>query len=401
MNLYTRVLVLVVFLSSLSAWALKVALPPGLGDASLNLDFQLQGWLQTAEAGGPDGTSWDNRVFLRRARFIGFGDFTKQIHFFFNIDAPNVGRTNAGTAPTTSVILQDAALIYEPVPGIFVTGGFLIIPLSHMIHQSTLSFATIENHTATLRFQQTGTGQYNTAFREPGVEVHGWLFDQRVGFRGGMYNGVRGTTGTYSATNLAAGLNPHSIPRFAGYVHVNFLEPEDKGMLQLYQGVYFSDKPILSVGGGISYQTKSVQNGTPATGSRIDDYRGTSADVFLEYPTLPDQAINAAFAYYNYDFGTGNQSTGNGFYGDLAYRIGQWQPIFSYEYFDGDAHTDDVRIWTAGINWWINKTATNLKLEFQDLRRGRLNEPTGTAAPSGVAAPANQKLITLAAQLFW
>ena len=50
---------------------------------------------------------------------------------------------------------------------------------------------------------------------------------------------------------------------------------------------------------------------------------------------------------------------------------------------------DDVRIWTAGLNWWINKTATNLKLEFQHMRRGLLSAPNGTPTPGNQ----NQKIV--------
>jgi hypothetical protein len=364
----------------------------------LNLNVQLQGWLQSSEAAAPDGTSFDTRVFMRRSRLIVSGDLTKKIHFFFNIDGPNVGRYNGPADPAginntmgKVVVLQDARMTFEPVPGIFITGGFLIIPLSHHLHQSTLSYTTIEVHAAILRFQQTGIGQFNVAFREPGLEVHGWLFDKKVGFRAGAYNGVRGSPGAFvpPATNPNGGLNPGSVPRLASYVHYNFLESEERGFL--YQGIYFTDKPILGVGAGINWQPKSVRAGTGTA-----DYRGFAADAFLEWPFPGDQAINGNFTFYNYDFGTGNQSTGNGFFADVGYRFGEFQPVVSYEYFAANTQPgqDDVRIWTAGLNWWISRTTYNLKLEFQDFRRGNLAAPTGTPGQ-------NQKIITLAGQLFW
>ncbi len=397
MKLCARILMLGVFLFSFSASALKVQLPPGLGDAALNLNVQLQGWIRAEEAAAPDGTSLDTRALMRRSRLIISGDLTKKIHFFFNIDGPNVGRFNgaadpAGISNTAGkvVVLQDARLTYEPIPGIFIAGGFLIIPLSHHIHQSTLSYTTIDTHAATLRFQQTQTGNSNVAFREPGLEVHGWLLDKRVGFRAGAYNGVRGASGTFvPGGNPNVGLNPGSAPRVAGYVHFNFFESEERGFL--YQGIYFTDKPILGVGAGANWQPKSVRAGTGTA-----DYRGFAADAFLEWPMPGDQAVNANFSFYNYDFGTGHPSTGNGFFGDLAYRFGEIQPIVSYEYFAANTQPggDDVRIWTAGVNWWISKTTTNLKLEFQDFRRGNLAAPTGTPG-------FNQKIVTLAGQLFW
>jgi len=393
-----------VFVFSTTAGAARVQLIPALPDSSLNINMQMQGWFQALENAAPNGTGWDYRVFLRRTRLILSGDFTKQLHFFVNIDAPNWGRANAGD-PTglnqvnQRFLIQDVRMVYEPVPGIFVVGGFLIIPISRHMHQSTLSFNTIDQHTATLRFQQTGTGNSNLAFREPGVEAHGWLFDKRVGFRFGLYNGVRGTTGAYDpVTNPLGGVNPDAVPRIAGYLHLNLLDSEERGFL--YQGVYFAEKPILSVGVGTNYQAKSVR--VPATG-QLSDYRGTAADVFLEYPFGNDTAVNFQFAFYNYDFGDGHPSTGNGFFSDLGYRYGQWQPVVSYEYFHGTSTLtaptlpDDARIWTAGINWWINKTTANLKWEFQHVRRGLLSSPSGTV----LATNQNQKIITLAGQLFF
>ncbi len=388
-----------VFFFSTAAGAARVQLIPALPDSALNVNVQMQSWFQSVENAAPNGTGWDYRVFIRRARLIISGDFTKQLHFFFNIDAPNWGRSNAGD-PTglnqvnQRFLLQDVRMVYEPVPGIFIVGGFLIIPLSHHLHQSTLSYNTLEIHAATLRFQPTGTGNSNLAFREPGVEAHGWFLDKRVGFRFGVYNGVRGVPGD-PTTNPLAGLNPDSVPRMAGYVHVNLLESEERGFL--YQGVYFTEKPILSVGVGTNFQPKSVRlNGT----APLSDYRGSAADIFLEYPLGNDTAVNCQLAGYNYDFGDHHPSTGNGFFADLAYRYGQWQPVVSYEYFHGTSDPvapDDVRIWTAGLNWWINKTTTNLKWEFQHVRRGALTATSGSVA----AADQNQKIITLAGQMFF
>src|SRR5262249_44733647 len=206
----------------------RVPLPPELKEASLNINVQMQAWNQALENAGPPTnstppvTSWDDRIFLRRARLYVSGDFTKKIHFFVNIDSPNLGRSAAGDPMGLGgrVLLQDLRMIYEPVPGIFIVGGFLIIPLSRHIHQSTLSYKTIEIHSGTIRFQQTncgavpttcsGIGNSHTAFREPGVEAHGWLLEKRLGFRAGVYNGVRG-----AADATLGPLNPEGIPRFA------------------------------------------------------------------------------------------------------------------------------------------------------------------------------------------
>src|SRR5262249_60361941 len=91
----------VVFFST-AAGAVRVPLPPELKEASLNINVQMQAWNQALENAGPPTnstppvTSWDDRIFLRRARLYVSGDFTKKIPFFFNIDSPNLGREAAG-----------------------------------------------------------------------------------------------------------------------------------------------------------------------------------------------------------------------------------------------------------------------------------------------------------------
>src|SRR5712692_895036 len=128
---------LAVLFFTTAAEAMKVPLPPEMKEASLTVNIQMQAWNQALENAGPPTlvgvTSWDDRIFIRRARLIVSGDFTKKLHFFINFDAPNTGRS--GTSGTTiglpgPTVLQDLRMVYEPVPGIFITGGFLIIPLS-------------------------------------------------------------------------------------------------------------------------------------------------------------------------------------------------------------------------------------------------------------------------------
>src|SRR5262249_26463638 len=140
------------------------------------------------------------------------------LHFFVQLDSPNFGRPaggdptglTGGTGVTNGrVLLQDAQLLYEPYPGIFIEAGLLLLPLSHNQVQSTTSFVTLDLHANTIRFPgfnagvvtgalgSTAVGGANTAttgLREPGIQLRGWLFDKKLGFRMGAYNGVRGTS---------------------------------------------------------------------------------------------------------------------------------------------------------------------------------------------------------------
>ena len=393
---FKKLMVLVVLLCASTAGAVKVAIAPGIPgmeEASLSINLQIQVWALSTENQSGDAMGWNTQVFLRRLRPQIAGDITKQLHFFVQFDSPNFGRFGTagdpqGLAPAagqTHVVVQDAQAIFEPTPGVFIEAGELLLPLSHHQVQSTTSFVTLDIHSNTIRFPgATAPNQAANGLRELGAETRGWLLDKKLGFRFGVYNGVRGNPGTYDDTMAASvtGLNPHSVPQFGGYLHWNFLDSEERGWL--YQGVYFSDKPILSVGVGGGFQPKAIRN-VPGYTSGPQDWRAVAADLYAAIPPATDQEIIFQVNYYNYDFGTGNGNTGNGFFAELGYRYGQFQPQVSYEYFAANdpgpnasgapfVRSADSRIWTAGINWWFRRI-NSLKVEVAGMKLGSLNSP--------------------------
>lgn len=384
------------------AWAGKIQLPaiPGLEDASLNVNVQLQAWLQSTENASPQN-GINSQVFMRRIRLITSGDITKQLHFFVQLDSPNFGRqagndptglTGGTGVPNGRVLLQDAQLQYEPVPGAFFEMGLLLLPLSHQQVQSTTSFVTLDLHANTIRFPGATAGVSatsplngaTTGLRELGVQTRGWAFEKKLGWRLGVYNGVRGAKPApgrgYDPNDPTSivGVNPAGAPQFGGYLHFNFLDPEERGWL--YQGVYFNNKPILSVGAGFGYQRKAIRGMTPLLGPQ--DWRAFSGDIYAALPVFPDHELIAQVDYYNYDFGAGNPNTGNGFFAELGYRFGTIQPFVSYEYFSGSetaqpgqtpstATNADARIIWAGVNYWFRRI-NSIKLEFEVTRTGSL-----------------------------
>ncbi len=378
MERYRKISALVVFLCASTAGAAKIALAPGIAgleDANLNINLQLQAWITAVENQTPSGTGWNTQAFMRRIRPIFSGDITKQFHFFVQFDSPRFGAYTAAdpTGLTGRVLLQDAQVIYEPTPGVFIEMGELLLPLSHIQIQSTTSFVTLDLHGNTLRFPgATAPNQATNGLRELGVATRGWLLDKRLGFRFGVYNGVRGAPGTYDPNTLnAVAVNPDGVPQFGGYLHWNFLDTEERGWL--YQGVYFNNKPILSVGFGGGYQPKAIHNIPNFGGGNPQDWRALAADIYAAIPPGPDQEIIFQFDGYNYDFGDHNPNTGNGFFAELGYRYGQFQPQVSYEWFQGNdtPRTADARIWTVGINWWFRRI-NSLKLELSGSKTGNL-----------------------------
>src|SRR5262249_1692943 len=71
MNRFQKSCTLVLLLFASTARAAKITLAPGvpgLEDASLNINLQIQTWVQAVENQAPNGTSFNTQIFLRRIR---------------------------------------------------------------------------------------------------------------------------------------------------------------------------------------------------------------------------------------------------------------------------------------------------------------------------------------------
>jgi len=356
----------VLSLFATTAGATKVPIP--LDGATLNVSFQLQPWLQISQNGAPDGTDPNYDVYLRRIRLLVNGDLSKNFSYLVQLDNPSFGRRGNLTG---RVLFQDAWVGWAPTGNtgdnvVFIDAGLLLLPISRHLLQSTTSFTTVDAHAESFR------GMRETpAFRDLGVSVRGWALGKKIGFRGGIYEGVRGTAGDFSATNPNGGLNPHGHPRLAGFVNFDILGSEEGAWL--YHGIYWAEKPIVTVGVGAVYQSLSTRGPNGVTDSRTE-----SADVFAELPFSAEQEVIFQATGYRNDYGLGSRDTGFGGFADLGYRYGAFEPYVSYEFFSGDvcpadAPADtvcsqtglaDSRMFRAGIDWFINKNLNHLKVEY-------------------------------------
>ncbi|MDC0713142.1 hypothetical protein POL68_32070 [Stigmatella sp. ncwal1] len=368
MRSVSRLFAVVLALSSTLAGATKI--PLGAEGQSLTLNFQLQTWLGVTEKGALNGEDLGFDMRLRRVRAALTGEPTDTFAFLLQLDSPNFGFRQDFTP---RLLVQDAWVSYAPTGRtagtvLMVDAGFLLLPISRQLLSSTTSFTTIDVHTDAVRGFREGPG-----LRDLGVSLRGWTLDKKVGFRGGIYHGVSGTPGAFSATNPRAGLNPKSHPRLAGFVNVNLLGTEEGGWL--YQGIYFAEQPIVSVGVGGAYQSLAAHGPTGITDTRV-----ASADVFADIPVSGEQeAIVHATGYRN-SFGAGAPDTGWGYFADIGYRYKFAMLYVSDEGFSGDAcpeglaapectaRTADSNIVRAGLDFFINKNVNHVKLEYSNGR---------------------------------
>jgi hypothetical protein len=159
-------------------------------------------------------------------------------------------------------------------------------------------------------------------------------------------------------------LNDNGLPRFAGQLRVNILGDESDFFLK---GIYFTPKPLLSVGVGADLQSKAVRklDGEPGL------YRALSADVFVDYPFTADDELIVKANVFNYGEGASGvpgssalAAGGTAFYAEAGFRHAWIEPLAFVEYLK--AKNDSLTILSphVGVNFWAQKHTFNIKTDL-------------------------------------
>ena len=317
--------------------------------------------------GNPDGDGPSFDFFLRRARLMVWGNITKDLAYFIETDEPNLGR-NGNFATTT--FIQDAFFSYAFIPALKVDAGLMLVPLSHHTIEGATSLNALDYHAEMVRFP---TGRI---FRDVGVQLRGFLLDDRIHFRLGAFQGVRNAAVPAPAApppEPPPPLNNDGVPRFTAHVRGNILGVEPDFFLK---GIYFTPTPIVSVGVGADYQPHSVYK---LDGER-GNYLALSADVFVDYPFTADDELIVKANIFNYSEGTSTIGTSNlpaggiTYYGEVGFRHAWIEPVVFYEGVKAREDTLTVMAPHAGVNFWFIKHNFNLKTDvgYREARRDGL-----------------------------
>src|SRR5438067_12641138 len=170
-----------------AAFATKVPIP--IEGATLNVSVQVQTEAMITESGAPNGTDLGYDIFVRRTRILVNGDISQNFSYLFQIDNANLRKFGNFTG---RAIVQDAWVGWAPtgITGgnvLNIDAGLLLIPIAHHLLESTTNFITADVH---------GTDEFRfpvnpfQGLRETGVQLRGWWLDKKIGFRGGVYEGV-------------------------------------------------------------------------------------------------------------------------------------------------------------------------------------------------------------------
>ncbi|MGZ6123480.1 MAG: hypothetical protein ACXWLR_00885, partial [Myxococcales bacterium] len=195
---------LLLCLFSAASQAVNVTLPTK--DATLNIQIYVQPRLQLTENGTPDGQSAAYDLFVRRTRLQANGSIGNNWLYLFQVDNANFGRYGNFTG---RMIVQDAWASFGPFGTkgdnvLLVEGGLVFFPQSRFTIMSSSNYPSIDGHPDLIRGL---TATQFPANRTTGLQMRGWFLDKKIGFRGGVYEGVQPINTSGSAT-----LNPRRNP---------------------------------------------------------------------------------------------------------------------------------------------------------------------------------------------
>jgi hypothetical protein len=392
-----------------AAFATKVPIP--VEGASLNISVQIQTQFLVNENGAPSGKDPSYDIFVRRTRLLANGDISSNFTYLLQIDNANFGKFGNFTAVGASAaraIIQDAWVGWAPFGQtggnvLYVDAGILLFAVSHHILESTTNYITADTHTDEFRLPNSAF----PALRQTGVQLRGWWFDKKVGFRGGVYEGwtpVVQAAGQCTATGAGCA-TPKRYPMFAGFVNLDIIGSEEGGWL--YGAYKWGKDPILSVSLAGLYQADAFRNtDTVTTPGNPVNARLASASVYLNFPQSEAAELVVEGAAYLNGYGSGNRNTGKGFFADVGYRFGFVAPYASFSYFQSNDCSDlllttaqtttcntntqlgNSRNWKAGLNFFFNKNLNHLNLEFGINHGVSAYGPQSiTAANAGYAPP--------------
>jgi len=319
-------------------WARTDARAQVLIKVNDDVNFKL-GVLGQVQADWLDDTATGDttqNLFIRRARLLFGGQVAKNVTFFIETDAPNLGKTLAnGKNINPQVIVQDAYGEFKVSDAFMLDAGLMFVPFSRNSVQTAGSLLPIDYGAYT--FSLSGATQSNVG-RDTGFQAKGYFLENHLEYRIGAFQGARDARSTRSF-------------RYTGRVQYQFLEPEGTGFF--YTGTYLGKKKVLAV--GAAFDTQS-------------DYHAWDADVFFDYPYGPG-AVTAQLDYNRLDGGDTLLTVPkqNVVLLEVGYFIRDLKltPVFQFTRRGiVDASTGDETRWSIGANYWWTGHNANVKAAY-------------------------------------
>jgi hypothetical protein len=238
------------------------------GKSSLKLGAftQVQGeWLDSA-----DGSSTAQNLFVRRIRLLVGGKLGERVSFFLDTDSPNLGKASVdGSKNEGTIYVQDLILTYSASRSWKFDGGMLLLPLAYNSGQGATTLLGVDYGPYSFL---ASSPTYCRVGRDYGLEARGYLLNQHLEVRGGLFQGIRGTAATRPFRSF-------------GRAVWHLLETQSD---YFYTGTTRGRRRLLSI--GASYDRQS-------------DYSTAGADLFFDHPVRGANAVTAQVDYWHLDGG--------------------------------------------------------------------------------------------------
>jgi hypothetical protein len=304
--------------------------------------LQPQADFSQASTGG-----YAKNLFLRRVRFIVAGQLAKQIYFFFQTENSRLGLPNAAGTKTLGAGFQtiDALAEWRFSKPLNLWVGLIYLPTSREALKASGSEFMID--TNTYAYTAT-TALAGTGGRDTGFMARGYFLADHLEYRAGLFQGLRET---------GSGNPMRDIAR----LQYNVFDTELYNMPS-YPGSYFGTKKILALGAAYDAQK---------------DYRGQTADVYADFPTLFGSAVGTA-TYQRLDGGKfltalpkSNTFAVDGGVFFKGFKLGPWARYEKRDFATPNSSKNEKRA-LLGLNYYFAGNNFNIKAAF-----GRLSPAVG------------------------
>ncbi|MBN2038935.1 MAG: hypothetical protein JW864_02770 [Spirochaetes bacterium] len=345
---------------------------------SLHLLLQAQAYTQNeydAEAGESKGDAvWVKEFQLRRSRVMFNGEAAKDFEFFFSTGDffvkngsntsssiyttsadENDGHTHTvETEDSSGMYVQDAYINYRFMDELEIAAGLMPVPFMRQNMESSVSLLGLDYNSLSVPM-----GTSESDWRDTGLMIRGLLanaFEYRFGVFRGQERDLQGTEET------SDDINANSAPRFCFRFQMNFLDPED-GFF--YSGNYLGKKSLVSVGGGVDYQSHAAR-----VDDKISSYLAWTFDLNVDYKISRGFTGTFQTAYVNV---TNNPESNieqqSGYYAQAGLLIENIQPVIRYQTWDTEKALNinpGSSYLSFGINYFMSGHNANIKFEYRN-----------------------------------
>jgi hypothetical protein len=320
------------------------------GDSSLKLGALTQ--VQAEWLGTADGSATAQNLFVRRIRLLLGGKLGKRVSFFLDTDSPNLGKGGAdGRKNEATIYIQDLVLTYTAKPMWKFDAGMLLLPLAYHTGQSATSLLGVDyGPYAFLASSPTNC----RVGRDYGVQTRGYVFNQHLEVRAGVFQGLRGSTATRPFRTFG---------RLVWY-------PLETQSDFFYTGTTRGKRKLLGI--GASYDRQS-------------DYSSAGADVFFDHPVRGGNAVTAQLDYWRLDGGSllADLPMQHVWFGEAGFYFAaaKLEPFVQASWRDfADSGTPDESFGQIGIAYWACADKFNVKLGVGRFEKDRAPHRTQVVA---------------------